>query len=1060
MLTLLRRRAWAQRRLVAAVVALVAVAATLMGAAALLLGPTDELAFAREVQRSEPQEVAVDAFLVNVDDDAFPDVRAAAVEQQTSILDGLDPAITSVATADVRDLVDTATPGLGYLAAGDGVAPVSELVTGRWPEPAAGVLETTVPEAAARRFGLGVGDRVGLGRASGLGGVEEPVTLEVVGVFRATSPVGWESDLLFGAGFDPSYEEGPRVLPTAGPFVVDDEAFVESGSFVARLRVTARPDLARADRATADGAADALDGATDDLLAQVRDDVQIARVSSALPGTVERIEGQRAAGRSAVLVAVLLGAVLSLAALLLVARLVATVRDDERVLFIALGTSARQQLAVAALEAALLALLAAAIALPAAALLHSWLTRTPGPRAAGLVQDATVTGGLVAAVLGSALVLVPAALLTARDRQTTTAATRGRWALVRSGADLTGVALAAVATLLAWRQLTDQRAAPASGDLALTLAPVVCVVGATVVVVRLVPVLLRGCAWVVLRAPSLVLPLATGQAARRPHSGVAMVLVTAAVAAATFGLGFRATWERSQADQSALRVGTDLALALPGTGAGTTPADAEAVLAAVDDAGAVSAVVDRPLSLGRFSGDADAPPALLAVDSRVAGALLRGRLDGEDGGWAGVGDDLDPGAPVVGPALTDAVTLRGRSSGPLPLTVSATAVVQGAAGLRSALRAAPVPLDGRPHALVWDQPVGAGRQLVALSLGVDGPPPRRPSQADPVDLTAEVTIAGSALPADSGADWQGRLLADDAVTDPVAALERTAAGVRVSTSAALDPTRLAADGGDLLVTAFAPPEAVPVTVSADVAEATGADVGGELAAVVEEVELPLRVVAIVPAVPSAPGRPAVLADADTVSRGLVAAGVLDPVVDAWWVADPGDGDVAALRALELGEVVDRDQDTVALTRAPLQVVVPTAMTGLAVLALGLLLAGVALVTGADQRRRSAELARLRALGLARRRARTLLLVEHGLFLAPLVLLGLAVGAVATAAVGPLMVRSELGTAPVPEALTVGPGWSGLVLLAAVVLGSALVTWVVTARQLRGSDTAGLRMGDP
>ena len=55
----------------------------------------------------------------------------------------------------------------------------------------------------------------------------------------------------------------------------------------------------------------------------------------------------------------------------------AAVRDEERVLLVAFGTSARQQLVAAAVEAVLLALLAAALALPAAAaLLHSWLTRT------------------------------------------------------------------------------------------------------------------------------------------------------------------------------------------------------------------------------------------------------------------------------------------------------------------------------------------------------------------------------------------------------------------------------------------------------------------------------------------------------------------------------------------------------------------------------------------------------------------------------------------------------------------------------------------------------------
>ena len=100
------------------------------------------------------------------------------------------------------------------------------------------------------------------------------------------------------------------------------------------------------------------------------------------------------------------------------------------------------------------------------------------------------------------------------------------------------------------------------GDVILTLAPVLCLAPRTVVVVRLVPVLLRAASPAGPRSPALVLPLAAQQAARRPHTGTAMVLLAAAVAAAMFGLALRTTWDRSQDDQAALRVGTDLTLAV------------------------------------------------------------------------------------------------------------------------------------------------------------------------------------------------------------------------------------------------------------------------------------------------------------------------------------------------------------------------------------------------------------------------------------------------------------------------------------------------------------------
>ena len=125
------------------------------------------------------------------------------------------------------------------------------------------------------------------------------------------------------------------------------------------------------------------------------------------------------------------GAALSLAALLLAGRLVAAVRDEERVLLVSFGASPRQQLVAAGSEAVLLALVAAGVALPAAALVHSWLTHLSGPAAAGLTQAPTITVGLVLTVLGCTLALAPVLVLTAVDTSTTSAATRRRWALAR-----------------------------------------------------------------------------------------------------------------------------------------------------------------------------------------------------------------------------------------------------------------------------------------------------------------------------------------------------------------------------------------------------------------------------------------------------------------------------------------------------------------------------------------------------------------------------------------------------------------------------------------------------
>lgn len=1057
MLSLVLRRALGQYRLVAAVVALVTVATTLLGTCALLLGPTQDRAFDLELQPGQQQDADVpsdfdlDAFVVRVRNDDIVEVRETTADQLREVLGRFETEVTAVQTSPMRDLLGGGDPALGYLAAGDGIEPRAELVSGRWPVSGAEATEATVPDTAARRLGLGIGDSVRLGGTTGLDGLSDPMRLVVVGTFRPASDLGWESDPLTGAGADPDYSEDTETTAAYGPFVVDEAAYLASGSAAAGLRVTARPDVAGADRESVLVAVEAYDDAGDRLAGDLADRVQLVRLAFALPDLLQRVEDNRAAIRSLVLVVVLLGATLSLTALLLAGRLVAAVRDEERVLLVAFGTSPRQQLVATGCEAVLLALLSAALALPAAALAHSRLTHLAGPSAAGLAQDPAITGGLVLTVLGSALVLAPVLVLTTFDTSTTTAATRRRWSLGRVPADWTLIVAAGVAAGLAWWQLRDQPdTATGRGDATLTLAPVVCVVATTLVVLRLVPVLLRAVARMSLRSPALVLPLAVQQAARRPHPGTAMALIATAVATATFGIGLLSTWERSQVDQADLRVGTDLSISLR-----TTPDRdaAAAVHAAVEGrSSALSAVVNRPVTIGSYTGStATTPPTLVAVDSTVGGALLRGRL--EEDTWAGVAARLDPGPAVTGLVLDGTATVQGRVASPLPITVSATAVVEGPAGLRHTIASAPVRLDGEVTPLTWAEPVD-GSRLIALALHLDT---RRPQldQFATEDLELTLDLPG----ADEGSTWQVQPQDGGGVQAPSVTAEPAEDGVRLQATAVVDTGRLYHSGGSLLVTSFDAPEAVPVALSDDLADAIGAGVGESLEGDLSTVTLPMSVVAVVSDVPAAPGLPAVLADADAVSRSLIAGGQLEPFVDEWWVGDPTPRAEREVAGIETASVVTRAQVTDDLARGPFEVSVPTVLTALVVAAVVLLLAGIGLIAGAEQQVRVAELTRLRALGLPRRDAQRLLLAEFTTWLAPLMLLGFAVGLAAAWAIGPLMIRSDLGAAPVPVAVLDWPWIVATLVLGGTALGAVLVTWLVATRQVRASDRAGLRTGD-
>ena len=365
-----------------------------------LLGATQVRAFAAAAQQQPRDDVDATAFLVDV-----PAAELAGVRQDTEAVVGdalapLRPSVTSTAVSRMRRTSDGKR--LAYLATTDDLHRRASLTSGRWPA-AAG--EAVVPDAAATRLGLDVGDRTTLGREVGTEPAEVPVTLEVVGTFRPTSRAGLAGDPLSGRGYEVSYTDGAVTAPAAGPFVVDDETFAASASNIASLQVTAAPRMSLASEPSMTRVADDL-GSADALLGtKLRDRVQITRVASELPQTLTRLRTQQSATGATVLVVLLLATTLAATALLLAGRLVARVRGEERVLLTGLGLARRQLVAVSLAEAAMLAVAAAVLAVPAAALTHAMLTHLPGMAAAGLGQRPTVTGTLLLTVAVGALVL-------------------------------------------------------------------------------------------------------------------------------------------------------------------------------------------------------------------------------------------------------------------------------------------------------------------------------------------------------------------------------------------------------------------------------------------------------------------------------------------------------------------------------------------------------------------------------------------------------------------------------------------------------------------------------
>jgi predicted lysophospholipase L1 biosynthesis ABC-type transport system permease subunit len=296
------------------------------------------------------------------------------------------------------------------------------------------------------------------------------------------------------------------------------------------------------------------------------------------------------------------------------------------------------------------------------------------------------------------------------------------------------------------------------------------------------------------------------------------------------------------------------------------------------------------------------------------------------------------------------------------------------------------------------------------------------------------------------------------LVDPAVAITSTAAGtqVRMTTTVRLDGPPDAAR--QLVVSAFPDPGPVPVAVSTRFADEVGAHPGTQLSLTIGGTSVGVRVTQVLPAVPSAPGAAAILADLDVLSRALVVSGNLDLDADAWWVGHPTRADAAdRATALHLGNVTTRVAEAARRTAGPLRAGLPAALRLLVPAAALLLLAGVVLHVTCDLRLRALEVARLRGLGMSRREIRRMLLAQHAGVMLPLLAAGAAVGALTSRIVAPLLVRSDTGAAPVPAALPRWPWTAEAALLVLLVAGCALAVSVVVGVQARHADVAHLRV---
>ncbi|MFF5290260.1 FtsX-like permease family protein [Paractinoplanes globisporus] len=1040
MIALLARRARAQWPLLASLLAVLAIGATLLGTCALLVTRTSERAVEVAASRADPADVEITAYTVGVSPGNARSVSADTHGVLASAIAPYHATISTRASSVMRSL-----PGdkEAYLSGVEGLASRATLVTGRWPRAAADAtsagtpLEAAVFDNTARLLGLKVGSRIRLGEEM-TRDPAPPLTVTVVGLVHPLPDAGWDRDPLAGEGFDPAPSDSAfgRQVQAYGPFLVDLADLLTSGSALDRLEVGAQPDLSAPRARDLDRLTTSVLAADQRLAAKLGDRVRIERVSSALPRTLIDARGQQELTAGAVLALALIGIVLTAIALALAGRLTTGVRADESELLGTLGTSRGQFAAAATVEALALAVLATALAIPASSALHAALTRIDPLAGAGLAARPAVTVPQVVAVAGGALAL--AVLLVALAAWPATPSgdrRRRRELLARSGADVLLVALAGVG----WWQLHAQPAASGTrADAVRVLAPALLLTAGTALALRLVPPALRRAERLSARGRGLVLPMAAFQAARRPQAVAAGLLIGLGCAAATFGTAFDATWHASQRDQADLAVGTDLAVSL-----GAPPVTGQSTAVAAATGGTVSPVAQRNITVGQWLGGSGASPRMVAVDTRRAPAVLRGRGD-----WASAAS-LAPAAPATGIALPPGTTpsVIGRASGKVVVGVTPWLLLQDAGGLRTTCNGPAIPFDGKPHA-VPGCVTRPGLSLIGVALPISGEP-----WAWEAVSTVDVTLT---LPgASSTQKWTARAASPESaqLTGPAVAID----GDRIRMTGTVqfaDPTDLSRT---LVATAFPDPGPVPIAVSARLAHDVGAHVGSKLSIAYGVTPVSAEVAEIVPAVPSAPGAPAALADVDALSRALIVRGDLESPVTAWWIGNPRAGAEARVGALHLGTVTTRGGETERLTGSPLRASLPAVLRVLVAATILLLLGGVVLHVTCDVQLRALEVARLRGLGMSRRDIRRALLGEHAAVLLPLLAAGAVVGALATWVVAPLMIRSDTGAAPVPAALAHWPWAAETLLIAALVAGAGLAVAAVVTVQARRADAAHLRV---
>jgi hypothetical protein len=1107
-------------RLLLVVLTVAVLAATTVTSVGLLVVATEQGAVRAALTSIPIDETTLDVRLTQPTVSVAAGTRAAT----TAIGAVLGDAATSVHAAQA---FTTLTPvprsghpaALAYFGELDAVQAHASLTAGVWARDAAPAsvssLPVTLPAAAARALGLGVGSsfavRVG----------DKAKTARVVGLYRAKKPAGeyWAGDPLRGAGNNDAYlsPDTPAAPPVNafGPLIVAPGALAAAGIPVQSLDIRYVPDYGRATPGQLASLIDRLDGADSAVPARMGNIAAQVSYSTSGDATypIRQIASNLIVTRSTVVVVSLLLLMLAVAALGQTARLFNDARDGERQLMRARGASRRQIFALAALEAVLVGAVTAGVSPLLARLVYRLVATQPAMLAAGMPRDAGLPPLAFATAAAVSLLFVAVLLAPLLARSDTFAEgeqkkVRQKRAsgFMRSGLD---VGLVILAGVVYW-QLQSYRspvggAASLSVDPVLAIAPAIVLLAASLVCVRLIPLVSRLAEWIGARSRGAVFSLAAWEVGRRSQRATAAVLLlTIALAVGTFSQSFLATWQQSQLDQAAFAVGAPVRV--PADPATTS---AQGSLLASGARGKPQPVIHRTATVAGSQADLTNANTLdgtnavvLGLTAQARGMIQRGRLAEEGGARIAeltkTRSTSATGIPLPGDVRGVSATVQvGHRNAQLPgVSAELHAIIGDANGLITTIDLGPVLIDGRSHDVSGLLPVpasGSGPASPLRFLGIQSfifVSNAAAYRGGSVDTMADILVANLAVQHPLASKSKGDYSTVEAQMD---ARSRWFAGVSVQ-GRPQPTTGVSPKGWQLnlrvpvpadvaerpvtyALTAWQPVNGIPAVMSASLAASLSLKKGDQLTLVFPAALVSIQLAGTVPLVPGSSDAGqltsdtvsganssqagAVIVDQVALERALAQAGVSGAMVDEWWVDVPAGRGQAYLDAHPAanGTSPARSGEVLGLQmqQNPLRVATEAALW-IAILAAALLAAvGFAVHAAATLRSRRVEFAELRAIGLSRRGLVAVVGSESLLLCLLGVVFGIGVGVLLSWLGGPLVAVSPDGTPPVPSVVVTFP-WPGIVLMAALMAAVLACIVLLVARVQRGARPADVLRG--